>query len=292
MQISKDGFHIRLLAITDFIEIFEQFVVDGRLYIAQAPLYRVTSSGKKPMYFKTSKELNDFFSNESEKNFTFFENDAELTKDKAKKRVFNECRNYCSAVEAVSARYRISPHIYEQVFLMCFDPESLEFAFNDKKMKVELNDAGQISITGFHRDEASGEENFVALINEDAEEFFDSLSTIFNDHYLHIAGEIDIHYKGGTIDENSMYKKINIINDRLNRIYKVLRFKGLGEANSDELWETTMDPSKRELIQITMDDVEEAKNTVANFMSSSRVQFRKDFLNSMFDVVDKEALSY
>lgn len=283
--------HIRLLAITDFMELFEQLVIEGRLYVAQAPLYRVTAANKKPMYFKTSKELNDFFSDESEKNFSYFDGGKEVTKDKAKKAMFNECRSYCESVERVANKYSVTPHVFEMTFLKCFDTEDFSFDFNKKKVNVDLNDNGQITITGFHRDEDSGEENFVAIINEDAETFFEDLNSLYP-AYCRMALEIDIHHKSEPIDRNSMYSKINIINERLSKIYTVLRFKGLGEANADELWDTTLNPETRELVQITIEDVEDAKNTITNFMSSNRVDFRKEFLLNMFDVVDKEALSY
>jgi DNA gyrase subunit B len=288
-----DGMHIRLLTITDYMELFLQLVLDGRLYVAAAPLYRVTATGRKPMYFKTTAELDAFFLSESEKNFTFFENEVEVKKEARKRKVFTECRAYCNKLEEVAAKYRIDPHVFELTFLKCFDSDTFDFAFNETRMTVNTDmDAGLISVQGFHRDEDSGEENFVALINENMEEFYTDLGELYEQHYMRIALEIDLHYKGEVIEQNSSYAKINVINTKLNSIYTVLRFKGLGEANADELWETTMDPAKRELIQIKVDNVDEAKEVVMNFMNSNRVDFRKKFLLDMFDNIDKEALSY
>lgn len=285
-----DGMHIRLLTMTAYMELYLQLVIEGRLYIAQAPLYRVTASGRKPTYFRTTKELDAFFLSESEKNFTFFENEKEVTKEAQKRKIFSECREYCSKIEELSKRYQIDAHVFELTFLKTFDPENYSFDFNEKKMNVELNDNGQISITGFHRDEESGEDNFVAIINEDAESFFEALSDLHANYYTHIALEIDLLFKGEPIVENSSYAKINIINKKLNQIFTVLRFKGLGEANADELWDNMMNPATRTLVQITLTDVEDAMNTVANFMSPNRVDFRKEFLVNMLEVADKESL--
>ena len=66
----------------------------------------------------------------------------------------------------------------------------------------------------------------------------------------------------------------------------------LGEANADELWETTLNPETRTLIRITVDDLEEAMEHAMNFMADNRVDFRKKFILDVFNRVDEEALSY
>ncbi len=69
--------------------------------------------------------------------------------------------------------------------------------------------------------------------------------------------------------------------------YQLQRYKGLGEMSADQLWETTMDPAHRNLIQVTIDDAAEAANVIEMLMGD-KVEGRKDFLakNANFNKVD------
>ena len=59
----------------------------------------------------------------------------------------------------------------------------------------------------------------------------------------------------------------------------IQRYKGLGEMNPDQLWETTMNPDTRKLIQITLDDAEAAEETLSVCMGEN-IQARKEFILS------------
>ena len=287
-----DGFHIKLLMLTNYLELFEPLVSAGKLYFAQSPLYRVTASGRAPIYLKTSADLDAFFLSEAEKTFEFKVDGAVVTAAKAKRRLFQKLRQYCRDVDEVAGKYRVAPQVYEMALLKNFDPETYEFGFDTKKIRFEISDDGKVSIVGFYRDD-SGEETFLAVVNEDAEEFFSDLVKIHQEKYVDLAMTTEIERMDGKeIASGTIYGRISAINSILNKQYNVLRFKGLGEANSQELWDTTLDPSKRELVRISAGDLEEAKVTVANFMSSNRVDFRKDFMNEVFDSLDREQLSY
>ena len=74
---------------------------------------------------------------------------------------------------------------------------------------------------------------------------------------------------------------------RCGKGYMIQRYKGLGEMNPDQLYETTMDPEKRSLIQVTIDDAAEAEKMVVTLMGDD-IDARKEYISqhANFDRVD------
>ncbi len=75
-------------------------------------------------------------------------------------------------------------------------------------------------------------------------------------------------------DDKELQEKI----EKVGKGYLVQRYKGLGEMSADQLWDTTMDPVKRNLTQVTIEDAVAAENMITTLMGD-RVEGRKDFLN-------------
>ena len=74
----------------------------------------------------------------------------------------------------------------------------------------------------------------------------------------------------------------------MGRGYTVQRYKGLGEMNAEQLWETTMDPARRTLMRVTLEDVAEAEHLVTVWMGDS-VDLRRQYIvdNANFNKVDE-----
>lgn len=84
-------------------------------------------------------------------------------------------------------------------------------------------------------------------------------------------------------DDEELQKKIDVVG----KGYQIQRYKGLGEMSAEQLWETTMDPSRRNLIRVNIEDAAEAEQMVTALMGD-RVEARKEFLaqNANFNKVD------
>ncbi len=84
-------------------------------------------------------------------------------------------------------------------------------------------------------------------------------------------------------DDNELQEKIEIVG----RGYQIQRYKGLGEMSEEQLWETTMDPKRRNLIQVCIEDAIGAERMVTALMGN-RVEARKEFLaeKANFNKVD------
>ena len=75
-------------------------------------------------------------------------------------------------------------------------------------------------------------------------------------------------------DDEELQQKI----DKVGRGYLIQRYKGLGEMSAEQLWTTTMDPDRRNLTQVTIEDAVAAENMITTLMGD-RVDGRKEFLN-------------
>jgi DNA gyrase/topoisomerase IV subunit B len=78
--------------------------------------------------------------------------------------------------------------------------------------------------------------------------------------------------------------------DLVNKKNNIIRLKGLGETESDDLKVTTMDPATRKLVQVTYDTIENAIEVCNQYMNPHKkfVGFRKQFIVDMFEVSDRE----
>ena len=84
--------------------------------------------------------------------------------------------------------------------------------------------------------------------------------------------------KGKNIHYAYSDEELRRIADRMGKGYTVQRYKGLGEMNPEQLWETTMDPSKRNIIQVTIDDAASADKLITTLMGD-KVEPRRQYIS-------------
>ncbi len=276
-----DGSHIQTLILTLFFRYFRELIEKGYVYIAQPPLYRC-KIGKKEFYIKDEKQMKEFLVNKGIDGFIPIVNGKELSKNDFRK-ILNKLIVYESMVEKLSKKYP-SEEIIRCLSIVDVNLDNL----NDFKNRLNdcLRENSGIAIKEI---EPEGD----ALVfkyevdNEDKEifvnrEFFNSHEYKLISQYApsrNLLGEPPFKAKVGdeVLEFKTIKEMLNFIEDRAKKGLEIQRYKGLGEMNPEQLWETTMDPARRNLLQVTISDAEEA-DRVFNMLMGNNPQLRKDFI--------------
>ncbi|PID66485.1 MAG: DNA topoisomerase (ATP-hydrolyzing) subunit B [Gammaproteobacteria bacterium] len=289
-----DGAHIRTLLLTFFYRQMRELVEAGYVYIAQPPLYRF-AKGKQVRYLKDDKELNETILNNAIENARLIpEIDAPAISGEALESL---ARNYVAVNELIK---RLSGRYDENLLEKMLEVPAMTPAMLSDKAAVS-HWTKQLKTVLRPLEDNSTRYQLTVLPNED--KF--SVSVTMNKHnnathYLLTSGFF----------QSAEYKKMAGLSDRLHGLlsdtatleygkdsysvksfgevmeqlikegasgYVIQRYKGLGEMNPDQLWETTMDPETRVLLQVKIDDAVEADRIFTTLMGEE-VEPRKEFI--------------
>ncbi len=286
-----DGSHIRTLLLTFFFRHMPKLIEKGYLYIAQPPLYKV-KKGSSEVYLKNEQALQSYI----------LENvlgDAVL-KSKAGDRTGKDLADFVNKLNKfntlISGISRILPaHIAEIGALVGLfdDAWTIDDAAANKvaqaliKQLQKNNDDddvvwsfqiidGNINIIK----ETRGVKNtiFIAKTVVQAPEA-QALKTITPEIADDFSEPLTLVKKDEQYKTTSPISLLNLINEIGKKGLSVQRFKGLGEMNAEQLWDTTLDPSNRTLLQVKIDQFEDADETFSILMGNV-VEPRRDFIQS------------
>jgi len=265
-----DGSHIQTLLLTFFFRHFRDVVEKGYLYLAQPPLYRY-KKGKKEIYFKDDREMNDFLIDngiESLENQTLGHNDLVA--------FFKMVDHYAGSLDALERRYSLVDLIRHFIE----NPDLISLGAKDLYLKIEefLNNIENNILTKTINEETNEIHIFVQtkggmeelLINDDL--FSAPHFTEANYVYKKIQ-EWELTF------ENDLLQELENIKDYAKKGAYIQRYKGLGEMNPDQLWETTMTPENRVLLQVTIEDAEVASDAFTLFMGDE-VEPRRNYIET------------
>lgn len=298
-----DGAHIRTLLLTFFYRQMLPMVQGGFVYIGQPPLYRL-GKGKKEKYFLEEADLNKFlFSQASEK-----------IKIRVNGQEDNEVKgdNLVTLLEKFSVYQRIVSFMNRMNIM----EDMLLFLLEN-----QIRSADQFTDEGFLRNlvEKLSEKDLVIgtvrscrwradcyevdiavkgrvqvrmtlgpqlpLINEyrTALSLYDSIQP-----YLLCSFTLVFQGSGQEVFVSAANWKemLQFVRDESFKGSHLQRYKGLGEMNPDQLWETTMNPENRSLVQVTINDAEQADDMFTTLMGD-KVEPRREFIqNHALEVVD------
>lgn len=299
-----DGSHIRTLLLTFFYRHMPALVENNYIYIAQPPLYKV-SRKKQSRYITSEKEMDDYLLELGMKDLSFHREgwDQPLDEEKTKELVdlILEVENFISSIERKAIPFREFLEaknaegeyprylLSSQQQLIYSEDEFLEIArsHEEKQRREHANSLESIpeeEITEGMRTfrpkplpyiELYKEETFTQLM-EKLGQFGFSL-----DRYLIADGKLITVYENDELVEDffALKELIDFLRVNGRKGVEIQRYKGLGEMNADQLWETTMDPDKRTLIQVTLPDAIAADHMFTMLMGED-VPPRRAFIES------------
>jgi len=263
-----DGSHIQTLLLTFFFRHFRDVVEKGYLYLAQPPLYRY-KKGKKEIYFKDDREMNDYL---IENGIESLDVDGIGHNDLVS--YFKMVDHYRGSLVALERRYALVDLIRN--FIENPDLIGLDIPKMYEEVEKFLLNNGNNILTKSITDDAihifvqtkDGMEEL--LINDDlfAAPHFNEASFVYKK-----IQEWDISF-----DEDILTVLENI-NDYAKKGSYIQRYKGLGEMNPDQLWETTMTPENRVLLQVQIEDAEVASDAFTLFMGDE-VEPRRNYIET------------
>ena len=274
-----DGAHIRTLLLTFFFRYMKPVIENGYLYIAQPPLYRI-KEGRKSFYLKDDKEFNRFIIKRVKDKFVITSHGKEYQGKELEKilKGLMTKREVLKYLERKGYRREILDLIINTGVKEPSD-------FTEEKA-VEIQKA--LVEKGYRVQQEYDEENQspVLLVKYEKDGYDITLRIdwdfVSSPDFLSYAQELDGFKPPFEIEgwpepiEDEMELLEKILN-KAKRGLNIQRFKGLGEMNPQQLWETTMDPERRRLLKVRIEDGLEADEIFSILMGES-VEKRKNFI--------------
>jgi len=260
-----DGSHIRTLILTFFYRHMREVIDRGHLYIAQPPLFKV-SQGKKDTYLKDEADKVRFLLARVAENVEIAPEGGIAVRGDALIAMLQRMEEFRGLMRKVAMRG--VPRDVQEILLreQFFDRAAFDDAAKVAAVEKALNEAGYLDVRSVRDEESetttiqlragNNGSSRTIILGGDVLSQYEFRHVVKNYEQLSAFGLPPYTVKHG--EETSVYTTLD---DLLEQIYKlaekglsIQRYKGLGEMNPDQLWETTMNPETRTLLQVTVHD--------------------------------------
>jgi DNA gyrase subunit B len=291
-----DGSHIRTLLLTFFFRQMRELVERGHIFIAQPPLYKI-AKGKQHQYLKDDEALNQYLTQSALDNASIFVNpDAPPISGSSFEELVKQYRGVAATVDRLSRLY--APLVlWEMVYggslaldqmqdeqavaaftetlserLLSVAPKGSEYSVvvrkdNERQLYfpvVKLLAHGVESETEYHHEFfSSGEYRSLIALGE-------TINALIEEDGYFQRGEKVLHTR-------KFAEGLDWLMSEARRGYSIQRYKGLGEMNPEQLWETTMDPEVRRMLKVTIEDAIAADQIFTTLMGD-QVEPRREFI--------------
>ncbi|MBJ9986699.1 DNA topoisomerase (ATP-hydrolyzing) subunit B [Acinetobacter sp. S40] len=297
-----DGSHIRTLLLTFFFRQMPELVERGHIYIAQPPLYKL-KKGKQELYIKDNEALESFLiSNAIDDLELHISANAPAINGEALAKVIEDYQVSQKSLQRLTQRYpaslldallEVEPFKADQSQDRPYVEQWAEqLRATIEKLQPSLRP--EISLESFERETPAGEKSIhcwprvTVYVHNLPHHYLLDAGLLNSAEYARLLKNSKSWFKlleeGAYLQKGD--RKINVSNfhqvwqqilQDSRRGMMIQRYKGLGEMNAEQLWETTMDPENRNMLQVTIDDAIEADRMFSCLMGDD-VEPRRAFI--------------
>ena len=279
-----DGAHIRTLLLTFFYRQMTELIKNGCVYIAQPPLYKI-KKGKKEFYVDTDMDMEKIlfgFAQDSVK--VYIKGDSEQLKpDQVEKlagfaKRFQEIKSRIEKKGIVFSEYIKDWNKKQKlpVYWIKYRDESYYFDIDTElSLFMKEKDLEQLDLFSAETKDYKLVEIFESKELEKILMSFQKLGVPFEKEKEEIFSIED----DGKIEKVVMDDFCDCLKEAGKKGITVQRYKGLGEMNPSQLWETTMDREKRRLLQVEIEDAVKAEN-IFTVLMGEEVEPRRQFIQA------------
>ncbi|MES9820471.1 MAG: DNA topoisomerase (ATP-hydrolyzing) subunit B [Candidatus Thiodiazotropha sp.] len=293
-----DGAHIRTLLLTFFYRQMPELIDRGHIYIAQPPLYKV-KKGKQEQYLKDDQDLNNYFLQSALDNASLMvTSGAPPLTGESLETLSRAFLAVMASIQRLSLRYD-GVLLEKLIYMPKMDEAMIE---SDSEISLWINglesrlntDLGISESCTLNRvDETDADEAGILLTRK--------VHGIGNEHLIPFDFFSSVEYRkivelgsqlNGLLSDDAVVKRgekerpissfkqaLDWLMEDAKRGQHVQRYKGLGEMNPDQLWETTMNADSRRLLKVSIEDAVAADQIFSTLMGD-QVEPRRDFIET------------
>jgi len=299
-----DGSHIRTLLLTFFYRQMPELISNGYLYIAQPPLYRI-GKGKSGIYLKDEAEYRDYLVRRVCEQKDVYHSDQKTLMDQDLLFWFlKDMAAYSNAFE----RLQMREFDMDLLFLLITEDVRNKFFLEDREKMEGLKQI--LKTRGYKTGDIEFDEE-LAIYEMDVLEDTDYRKVLLrvgkgliatrdyktmlktNEKINQVCQAPFCVYTSGSVEnEQAFSDKLSFFKHMMKESKKnmsIQRYKGLGEMNPEQLWETTMDPEKRMMFQVSIDDAEKV-DEIFTLLMGEEVEPRRNFIQT--NALEVSSLDY
>ena len=293
-----DGSHIRTLLLTFFYRQMPEIIERGYVYIAQPPLYKV-KKGKQEQYLKDDDALTNYLTSIALDGASLHTSDDDPGISGVA--LENLIKQYQSVEKMIARMRRVMPEtiLYRMIYTPTIDLENLkdESALDGiadrfvQQLTEKENDAATYRYE-IRRDEELSEYYITIIMRMHGIDYEYSLNREFIESSEYVRLKELNHAINNMMDNDAFVQRgerkmpvtsfkeaLEWLMNEAKRGQYIQRYKGLGEMNPEQLWETTMDPGSRRMLQVTIEDAIKCDQLFTTLMGD-QVEPRREFIEA------------
>jgi DNA gyrase subunit B len=291
-----DGAHIRTLLLTFFYRQMPQVIERGYLYIAQPPLLKARA-GNKDLYFKTELEFNTFLIERSLKSLRITTRDSRVVEGQKILDIYRMTHR----VDSLTRQFQRIGYDANIVNALCMEEGfSLDVLSDEKALRrlasnvVSYLNVKEKRYNGLEYQIEPEEGNGIFRLTFLSDMAGGRFRTVIDHHYAQSARHKELRDLSRKLaatgrlpwsvasddDQYEVYDFVELggaITEHSKRRLAIQRYKGLGEMNPGQLWDTTMNPETRTLLKVRVEDMVEA-DEIFSVLMGDNVEPRRDFI--------------